>query len=62
VFTPRGVGHEALLYVEPNPGKTDATFFTDHVKGELWVGPRLGIEESAARFGVATRALSRPRA
>jgi Xaa-Pro aminopeptidase len=57
VLTPRGTGHDALLYVEPNPGKTDATFFTDRVKGELWVGPRLGVEESAARFGIAARGL-----
>jgi Xaa-Pro aminopeptidase len=57
VMRPHGAGHAAFLYVEPNPGKTDATFFTDRVKGELWVGPRLGVEESAARFGIATRGL-----
>jgi Xaa-Pro aminopeptidase len=45
------------LYVEPNPGKSDATFFTDRSKGELWVGPRLGVLESAARFGLATLGL-----
>ena len=57
VLAPAGATYESLLYVEPNPGKTDATFFTDRVKGELWVGPRLGVEESAARFGVTARAL-----
>jgi Xaa-Pro aminopeptidase len=41
-----------VLYVEPNPGKVDATFFTDRHKGELWVGPRLGVPESKHRFGV----------
>jgi Xaa-Pro aminopeptidase len=45
-------GHRDVLYVEPNPGKTDATFFTDRVKGELWVGPRLGVAESQARYAV----------
>jgi Xaa-Pro aminopeptidase len=45
-------GHKHVLYVEPNPGKTDTTFFTDRNKGELWVGPRLGISESKIRFGV----------
>jgi Xaa-Pro aminopeptidase len=45
-------GHRSALYVEPNPGKTDATFFTDRVKGALWVGARLGVPESKARFGV----------
>jgi Xaa-Pro aminopeptidase len=57
VMTPRGDGHAAVLYVEPNPGKTDATFFTDRVKGELWVGARLGVPESAVRFGLDARPL-----
>lgn len=57
VISPHPAGGDAVLYVEPNPGKTDATFFTDRVKGELWVGPRLGVEESAVRFGIAARTL-----
>lgn len=57
VFTPNHRGHDAVLYVEPNPGKTDATFFTDRSKGELWVGPRLGVAESSVRFGIAARGL-----
>ncbi|NUP08873.1 MAG: aminopeptidase P family protein [Polyangiaceae bacterium] len=48
----RGGGHNHVLFVEPNPGRSDKTFFTDHAKGELWVGPRLGVRESRARFGV----------
>jgi Xaa-Pro aminopeptidase len=52
VLEPTAAGHRAVLYVEPNPGKTDATFFTDRVKGELWVGPRLGVEQSRVRYGV----------
>ncbi|SEU35517.1 aminopeptidase P family protein [Stigmatella erecta] len=47
-----GGGHTDILFVEPNPGRSDATFFTDRVKGELWVGPRLGVKESQARFGI----------
>ncbi len=47
-----GAGHKDVLFVEPNPGKTDSTFFTDRVKGELWVGPRLGVPESRAAFDV----------
>jgi Xaa-Pro aminopeptidase len=53
VLEPTGSrGHRAVLYVEPNPGKTDPTFFTDRHKGELWVGPRLGVDASRARYGV----------
>jgi Xaa-Pro aminopeptidase len=58
VMTPVAGGHDAVMYVDANPGKTDASFFTDRVKGELWVGPRLGVPESGARFGLDTRALS----
>src|SRR5262249_12038440 len=36
----------------------DETFFTDRRKGELWVGPRLGVEESAERFGLKARPLA----
>ena len=58
VMRPTGDGHVACIYAEPNPGKSDATFFTDRSKGELWVGPRLGIAESAARFGLEARPLA----
>jgi Xaa-Pro aminopeptidase len=54
-----GGGHKDVLFVESNPGKADATFFTDRSKGELWVGARLGIAESKVRFGVhETRGLT----
>ncbi|BDE06254.1 Xaa-Pro aminopeptidase 1 [Vulcanimicrobium alpinum] len=58
VLVPRGGTHDALLYCEPNPGKTDATFFTDRVKGELWVGPRLGLPQTEQRFGIAAKPLA----
>jgi Xaa-Pro aminopeptidase len=57
VLAPNGEGHAATLYCEPNPGKTDKTFFTDRVKGELWVGPRLGLPQTAERYGVRTKPL-----
>jgi Xaa-Pro aminopeptidase len=53
VLTPRrGKPHAAHLFVEPNPGRSDATFYTDRHKGELWVGARFGVEESQRHFGV----------
>jgi Xaa-Pro aminopeptidase len=45
-------GHTDILFVEPNPGRSDSTFYTDRQKGELWVGPRLGVPESQVRFAV----------
>ncbi|MGO8970705.1 MAG: aminopeptidase P family protein [Myxococcaceae bacterium] len=54
-----GGGHRDVLLVEPNPGRSDSTFFTDRLKGELWVGPRLGVQQSLARYRVdEVRALS----
>jgi Xaa-Pro aminopeptidase len=58
VLIPDGDGHAAGMYCEPNPGKTDQTFFTDRVKGELWVGPRLGLPQTAQRYGVPAKALT----
>ena len=54
VMVPTKSGHRDVLYVEPNPGRSDPTFFTDRVKGELWVGPRLGVETSRERYQVDT--------
>src|SRR5580658_9124417 len=51
VLEPRAEGgHQDVLFVEPNPGHENATFFTDRQKGALWVGPRLGVPESRTRF------------
>ncbi len=47
-----GGGHRDVLFTEPNPGRSDKAFFTDRIKGALWVGPRLGVPESKARFAV----------
>jgi Xaa-Pro aminopeptidase len=44
--------HKSILFIEPNPGKTDATFFTDRLKGELWEGPRPGLPEAKTLTGV----------
>lgn len=59
VLVPDGDSHAEIIFVEPNPGKTDATFFTDRVKGELWEGARMGIPESRALYGIEdTRSLA----
>jgi Xaa-Pro aminopeptidase len=52
LLVPSATGHEAWLFVEPNPGRSSPTFFTDRNKGELWVGPRLGVEQSRERYHV----------
>ncbi|HUB08596.1 MAG TPA: aminopeptidase P family protein [Myxococcales bacterium] len=52
LLVPTPAGHESWLFVEPNPGRSSPTFFTDRMKGELWVGPRLGVEQSRERYQV----------
>ena len=52
VMVPRARGHDAHLFVEPNPGRSSDTFYTDRKKGELWVGPRFGVTQSCAFFDV----------
>lgn len=49
-------GNETL-YMAPRADRTTPTFFSDRRYGELWVGPRLGLEDVAALLGVATAAL-----
>jgi len=63
VLVPEGSGHRAILFVDPRPGKTEPSFFTDRVKGELWEGPKLGVSESATRYQIEdTRAVGTLRA
>lgn len=57
VIVPEGDSPRSIVFTEPNPGKTDTTFFTDRTKGELWVGPRLGVAATAVRFGVEAQAI-----
>jgi Xaa-Pro aminopeptidase len=57
VLAPHGEGHRAVVFSYPNPGKTTETFYTDRVRGELWVGPWLGLPELSRKFGVETAPL-----
>lgn len=54
----RGKAHDALLFVEPEVDRTTPAFFLDRARGALWVGQKLGLEGSLARYGVtATRSI-----
>jgi Xaa-Pro aminopeptidase len=58
IFFPQGAKHHAVVYAQPNTGKSDATFFLDRHNGELWEGPRLGLRELQTRHGIDCRPLS----
>jgi Xaa-Pro aminopeptidase len=44
VLAPTAHGHDATLFVAPRMDRSTKAFFTDRRYGELWVGPRLGLE------------------
>jgi Xaa-Pro aminopeptidase len=56
---PGAGGHRATLYVEPRADRSTPAFFTNALTGELWVGPRRGVEESAQLLGVECAPLAR---
>jgi Xaa-Pro aminopeptidase len=58
VLLPKGKSHEHMLFVEPNRGKADASFFADRNKGELWEGWRFGVPESETRYAITCKPLS----
>jgi len=47
-----GEGHDPTLYLEPRSDRSTPAFFTNASTGELWVGPRRGLEETAYLLGV----------
>ena len=49
---PHGEGHDPTLYLEPRSDRSTPAFFTNASTGELWVGPRRGVEETAYLLGV----------
>jgi len=49
-----GGGHEAVVYVPARSDRTSTAFFTDRRHGELWVGPRWGVEEVGSACAVTT--------
>jgi Xaa-Pro aminopeptidase len=52
-LVPEGAEHRAVLFVDRAVGKTTPAFFTDRMKGELWVGKTHGIESSKTLYGIA---------
>lgn len=47
-----GGGHASVLFTEPEVDRSTPAFFTNRARGALWVGPRLGLAGSKARYGV----------
>jgi Xaa-Pro aminopeptidase len=50
-------GGEATLYTAPRADRSTPNFFTDRRYGELWVGPRLGLDEVRILLSIDTAPL-----
>jgi Xaa-Pro aminopeptidase len=49
--------HEAVLYVADRSDRSSPAFYTDRRYGELWVGPRLGVQERSTVVDIECRPL-----
>ena len=47
----------ATLYISPRRDKSTHDFFSDSRYGELWVGPRHGVDEAAVHYDIKTAPL-----
>jgi Xaa-Pro aminopeptidase len=47
-----GDGHAAVLHLDPRSDRSTPAFFTNAKSGELWVGPRCGVKETALLLGI----------
>ena len=57
IIAPSAAGPRSTLYVAPRRDFQTHDFYTDSRYGELWVGPRRGVTECAAYYGVETAPL-----
>ncbi|WP_374616257.1 aminopeptidase P family protein [Frankia sp. AgKG'84/4] len=59
VLLPNAAGeHLATLYVPDRSDRSSSAFYTDRRYGELWVGPRPGVRETAAALEIESRPLT----
>jgi Xaa-Pro aminopeptidase len=50
ILEPDGASHRSVLFVAAH-NRGEREFFTDRVRGELWVGRHRGVDESRAYYG-----------
>jgi len=53
-----GGGHRAVLFAEPSADFSRSDFFTDRVKGALWVGPGRGLQATESHLGIVARPIT----
>lgn len=47
-------GHAATLHLPPPAGPGSRSMFSDHSRGEFWIGPQPTLAEIAAQYDIAT--------
>jgi len=57
VLAPGSAGPHATLYIATRRDQSTHEFFSDARYGELWVGPRRGVDEAALYYGIETAPL-----
>lgn len=57
VLEPDGGAHNATVYLEPPSGREGLGFYTDNLRGELWVGPRPSLDDVSAALHLEVRPL-----
>ena len=57
VISPSAAGPRSTLYVAQRRDARSHDFYTDARYGELWVGPRRGVDECATYYGIDTAPL-----
>ncbi len=50
-------GGEGVLYLADRASRATSAFYSDRRYGELWVGPRRGVKETATALGITCRPL-----
>jgi Xaa-Pro aminopeptidase len=55
VLEPKKNGHEAILFVHPRSPRDTEEFYRDRVHGEFWIGRRMTLDETSAKYGVKTK-------
>jgi len=55
VLEPKKKGHKAILFVHPRSPRDTEEFYRDRVHGEFWIGRRMTLDETTAKYGVKAK-------
>jgi Xaa-Pro aminopeptidase len=56
-FSSEGLAHDSYLFVPPRQSRETEQFYRDSANGEFWIGRRMTLDETAIRYGIATKSV-----